>query len=122
MPMNAFAMSLLSVLADSEDACRPKSGLLASIVRVKGSKAGAAPVKRGPLVDNSSTRPKRPREESVQAQASAQSAAVINGKAGQQKQPEQQQPQAAQHQDASDTEPGLAGLLGRLAKPELNIP
>ncbi|CAL5225670.1 g8533 [Coccomyxa viridis] len=85
---------------------KPKSALLASIVRVKGGKAGAAPAKRGPVEDSSSTQQKWPRIECVQAQASAQPAAVVDGKA------RQQQPQAAQHRDASDAEPGLAGLLG----------
>ncbi len=112
---NAFTTSCLYIWADLEDLCRPKSALLASIVRVKGGKAGTAPVKRGLLLDSSSAQEKRPRTESLQAQASAQPAAVVDGKAG------QQQAQAAQHQDASDAEPGLAGLLGMLAKPELNM-
>ena len=112
---NALTTSRLLVWADLEDLCRPKSALLASIVRVKGGKAGAAPAKRGPVEDSSSTQQKWPRIECVQAQASAQPAAVVDGKA------RQQQPQAAQHRDASDAEPGLAGLLGMLAQPELNM-
>ena len=57
----------------------------------EGGKAGAAPAKRGPVEDSSSTQQKWPRIECVQAQASAQPAAVVDGKA------RQQQPQAAQH-------------------------
>lgn len=97
--------------------CRPKSALLANIVRIKGSKAGAAPQKRGPREDTSSTQQKRSRTESGQAQAHTQPAPLLNGTAGQQKQLEmrQEQAQAAKHQDTSDAEPALAGLLGKLA-------
>lgn len=83
---------------------------------MKGGKAGAAPLKRGLAVDRSSTLQKRPRTEGVQAQAPTKASVGVDGTAGQQQQQEQLQPKADKHQDASDAEPGLAGLLGRVAK------
>ena len=77
---------------------------------MKGGKAGAAPSKRGPLVNSTSVQQKRPRTESVPAK-------MPDSKA---KQQQQQQMQRAQAADAADAEPGLAGLLGRLPSNKLD--
>ena len=95
------------------DMCRQQSKLLASLVRVKGSKGGSAPARQSSAIDSGKAGQKRPRTEDVPSQAPAQpSAALLNGK-------EQEQPSNTK-QEESGGEPGLAGLLGRHFRAEYN--